>query len=1047
MMPGSEVDLVSQRQAIRRGLARCNTGTVLALLMSIGLALAAAFYAFESHQAKEDTRDQLWQSQRARAMALRLSGKVGRRQESLSAIAQAVSIRASPELRDEAIATLALIDIQPGAFWQSMPFRITTVGFSAGLEYYALGDEAGRVELYRASDRRELARFAFPERAVLSLDFSLDHRYLAARFLQGALRVWDIALGRIAFAADYPLAWHHEHSIRFHPGEPWLLVSSAQGPLRIIDMRSWVEALPIPVAGGVAALQFNRGGTHLAIAVENRIEIWDFAGRRRLQTVEMVNSMTDLAWHPNEQLFAAAHNDGNITLVDRRFGKGQTLRGHTMLVTRVMFNPSGQVLVSTSWDGTSRFWDAGSGQPLLTALAGYAYAFDAPGERVFFTKERQGLGDWQFTPASGFDRLAVPVGMSDRVLGIDVSADGEWLAGTTGEGVHLWHRQSREPVAFVPLPGMQRAAFQTDGQSLVASTSAGLYRIPLTLASGTNPSVMAQPELLPETKGRAFWLGFKTQGQGNWFTAATRSEVAVLKLRESAPARLLTSAGPRRSAAISPDGCFVATSAWKGGGTRIWDLTESRQSAELPDEGGLVQFSPDGRCLAVGASTEFLFYDTATWQATRRLKRDVSSALSGIVAFSPDGRYVALTHTVRQVRLLAPDLGEVLASLDAPQPERITALCFSRDGNHLAAATDNRVVHLWDIKHLRQELAALGLDWESRPATRQHQSDLISARGIETSPAAASPSMATLPRIRPYGGAGWFSGLGAGLALLFAMYSMRHHRRLVDAYEALELVAEERRCEVQTTQAHLVHSQKMKALGTLAAGMAHDFNNLLSIIRMSGQLVRRQYKPTGLAQKNLDAIERAVTQGKRIVGSILGYARRPTQPDQPCRVALLVSDTLAMLNTQYLGGLVLTLELDSKAPPVRSDQSRLEQILLNLIVNAYEAMNGSGNLTIAVRLHPRAPKCVLPPRGAASYIELTVQDSGPGIDPGILPRIFEPFFTTKTGRGEHGTGLGLTTVYAIARQDGLGLAVESEVNHGATFRVFVPVDEAEFKPD
>ena len=104
-------------------------------------------------------------------------------------------------------------------------------------------------------------------------------------------------------------------------------------------------------------------------------------------------------------------------------------------------------------------------------------------------------------------------------------------------------------------------------------------------------------------------------------------------------------------------------------------------------------------------------------------------------------------------------------------------------------------------------------------------------------------------------------------------------------------------------------------------------------------------------------------------------------------------------------------------------------------------MNGRGNLTLQVRTPGTAPACVLPPRPASCFVELTVCDSGPGIRPEDRARIFEPFFTTKTGAGQHGTGLGLTTVYTIAQQEGWGLAVESAPGQGTTFRVVLPVEK------
>jgi signal transduction histidine kinase len=327
----------------------------------------------------------------------------------------------------------------------------------------------------------------------------------------------------------------------------------------------------------------------------------------------------------------------------------------------------------------------------------------------------------------------------------------------------------------------------------------------------------------------------------------------------------------------------ASTSRWKGHGTRLWDITSQTLLRVLPDEGGVSQFSPEGRWLVVGTSTEFLFYNTSSWRLIRRLPRDSASAISGLLAFSPDGSALAVTHTLRQVRLLEVETGTILANLDAPSPERITALAFSGNGAVLAAGTDSGVVQVWRVGELRERLAGLGLDWSKESVL----------------PRAPPPTRLSSRMFRK--SAVWLSGMGASLAFFFALYNIRHHRNLLAAYGAVEEIATQRRRELHAAQNQLLHSQKMKALGTLAAGIAHDFNNLLSIIRMSSQLVRRQLKPAGLEGENLDAIERAVGQGKSIVGSILGYTRNAGDPSQFYKVGEVVGETLAMLHAQYLG--------------------------------------------------------------------------------------------------------------------------------------------------
>lgn len=153
-LPDEEIQRRHDR--IRRGLARSNTVTAVAFFISIGLALVAVFHALQAHRharsaqaATMRAKEELWNSQLAQARALRWSDKVGRRREGLQAIRDAVRIRPSSELRDEAIATLALMDLGPGEFWQPMPANVEAIGCSADMKCYAWGDSQGRVEVFR----------------------------------------------------------------------------------------------------------------------------------------------------------------------------------------------------------------------------------------------------------------------------------------------------------------------------------------------------------------------------------------------------------------------------------------------------------------------------------------------------------------------------------------------------------------------------------------------------------------------------------------------------------------------------------------------------------------------------------------------------------------------------------------------------------------------------------------------------------------------------------------------------------------------------------
>jgi signal transduction histidine kinase len=219
---------------------------------------------------------------------------------------------------------------------------------------------------------------------------------------------------------------------------------------------------------------------------------------------------------------------------------------------------------------------------------------------------------------------------------------------------------------------------------------------------------------------------------------------------------------------------------------------------------------------------------------------------------------------------------------------------------------------------------------------------------------------------------------------------------------------------------------------------------------MGNQLQRREDISDEDKSESGLAIERAVEQGKKVVRSILGYSREPSGGRQLFSVPELVDEVVLLLSKQFLGGLTLTLELNRDTPNVTGVRSRLEQILLNLLVNAAEAMEGKGRLLIGVREAAeinRNGALLLRPHRASRYVELVVGDTGPGIEPAIRERIFEPFFSTKPQSSSSGTGLGLSLVHSLAEQEGMGIGLSSEAGKGSTFTILIPVEQSALPMD
>ncbi|MBI0534362.1 PAS domain S-box protein [Roseomonas sp. KE2513] len=281
--------------------------------------------------------------------------------------------------------------------------------------------------------------------------------------------------------------------------------------------------------------------------------------------------------------------------------------------------------------------------------------------------------------------------------------------------------------------------------------------------------------------------------------------------------------------------------------------------------------------------------------------------------------------------------------------------------------------------------------------------------------------------------------IGAMLDITARRQSERELRRL---NEHLEVEVSRRTEQLRLQEEALRQSQKLEAVGQLTGGVAHDFNNLLTVIRSSAGLLRRSNLPEERRRRYVEAISETAERAAKLTGQLLAFARRqPLRPE-----VFVVGDRVRSVVelVRPLVGAPVTIEtfIECEGRAIEADPNQFETALVNLAVNARDAMEGEGRLRLRTWLASGVP----PTRGHAgtrgSFVAVSVSDTGVGIQPEMLGRIFEPFFTTK--EAGKGTGLGLSQVYGFAKQSGGELHVESEVGQGSTFTLYLP--QAEAKP-
>ncbi|MFD0935109.1 ATP-binding protein [Methylobacterium trifolii] len=259
--------------------------------------------------------------------------------------------------------------------------------------------------------------------------------------------------------------------------------------------------------------------------------------------------------------------------------------------------------------------------------------------------------------------------------------------------------------------------------------------------------------------------------------------------------------------------------------------------------------------------------------------------------------------------------------------------------------------------------------------------------------------------------------------------------------DTLEQRVADRTGELMQAEEALRQSQKMEAVGQLTGGVAHDFNNLLTIIRSSVDFLRRPDLPEARKERYLDAVSDTVDRAAKLTGQLLAFARRQALKPEVFNVGERLLGVAEMLDTVTTARIRLVTDVPDAPCFVKADLSQFETALVNMAVNARDAMAGEGTLT--VRLVSGA---ALPPiRGHAgsggAFAAVSLSDTGSGIAPDHLGRIFEPFFTTKdVGKG---TGLGLSQVFGFAKQSGGDVDVESAPECGTTFTLYLPEIAAE----
>ncbi|MBI3865187.1 MAG: protein kinase, partial [Planctomycetia bacterium] len=450
--------------AAARGWRWCRRNpaiTVLATAAIGALALgmvASSFFAVRAERHAADATQKLRESYLDRARAGRWSGRAGRRFDSLQALSKAAAIEPSMELRDEAIACLALVDIQPGREWEGRPAGTTIATFDGQLARYARSDENGAISIRSVAGDEELRRLPPPpEGPAWVLLFSRDGRHLAAKHHQpgdeaaSRVQVWNLETGQLVLR---PAETMHHSACDFSPDGRQLALGTTGGEIVLYDLSTGEITRRLTGKPLAHTLRFHPTQPWLAISSlpSAVVEVCAIDGGAVLFSLPHPAGVRGVAWRGDGRFLAAACANYHVYVWNADPPQPRepfaVLQGHLAEVTGVVFSVAGNILVSTGWDGTTRLWDPANRRELVSAL-GTAYMQISPNEqRLAFASGTTGTGFWELASGAELRRLEENHADGKGPGGLGFSADGRWLASACGDGIRLWDVSASRAVAF-----------------------------------------------------------------------------------------------------------------------------------------------------------------------------------------------------------------------------------------------------------------------------------------------------------------------------------------------------------------------------------------------------------------------------------------------------------------------------------------------------------------------------------------------------------------------------------------------------------------------
>jgi WD40 repeat protein len=781
----------------------------------------------QAERANHERQVKLFETYLEKARAMRNSRRTGQRFGTLQTIAQAVQLAREldlpadrfRELSTQAIAALALTDLQMAREWEGKPEGTLAVDFDGSFERYARVGPEGNVTIRCIRDDTELWSLpgfgADSAKSIFELLFSPDGNYLLLWAAPGRSKLWKLdARGPILSRQDAtgPVVSH-----TFSADSRRLAFGHPDGSIELVDLllgdTKW-----LPAEDGRRAIAHKGLALHpeaKSIALITRVEgqpvvqVRDLDRNRVVATLRPRGPVENLTWHPGGRLLAASARHA-IYLWDIEDGTVVELEGTRNGGLQLAFNHRGDLLASCDWNGEVRLWETHSAQLLFSTYANFKTVRFSQDDRLLGGDvwNTQHLRVWEVASRRAYYSLRRHAPANGDIYAKPaISPDGRWLAVGMYDGVRVWDLATGHEQAHLDRNGRTIGLLFDADNALWTYGSLGLLRWPIRTASLPERCRIGPPRALLASGIEHSSLCGDRDGQ---IFAVSQNEASVAVVQVTAPAKPVQQLANISSVCVSADGQHIALTTWDTTGpiVRVSEAYSARLIREWRTDKPQVVlgFAPDGRWLVVS--------DVGLSRGCLRLWR-IDSAEQGVTlkgkstAFSPDGSVLAIDTGEGAIRLVKAGTDQEYACLDDPQqnlPFDVPGgMVFTSDGGQLLIVSNTGMpaVHVWDLQFLRQELATLGLDNHlplGAPSAKDREAAApkalprweLDTSGVPLAPAPALALFSTAIALQPFNPAAYYQRALAYTAL------ERYPEAVADSHRAVDLHADWQTLIVQT---------------------------------------------------------------------------------------------------------------------------------------------------------------------------------------------------------------------------------------------------------